>query len=345
MKEETAPLIQLNSVSYSHSQSFSLHIPSFKVEKGDAVGIVGPNGSGKSTLLNLLSFLVTPHQGGIFYNGYAVKEKDLVSLRRKVTLLTQRPYLLKRSVFDNVAYGLKVRGKIPKLQLENAVFESLKQVGLSPESFSKRHWFELSGGEAQRVALAARLILKPEVLVLDEPVASVDPKSADLIGQAIHSIREKLGVTIIATSHDLVWLTMSTNRMIRMAEGKIIGSGIENIIAGPWKHVADELWCRSLPEAQKIYSINPPKNTSSAILHPSDIIISKTPPLESSARNVLKGHISALTAFETGEGIKGELKVAGLRFVCSLTRQSVSDLQLYPGEEVWLIFKASALQW
>lgn len=343
MTQNIPPIYQLKSVSFSHNENFSLNIPFFEISKGEALGIVGPNGCGKSTLLSLLSFLSSPQQGTITYAELAVTTKKLNMLRRKVTLLTQHPYLLKRSVFENIAYGLKVRGE--KRGVEKKVFEILEQVGLPPKIFSKRNWYELSGGEAQRVALAARLILQPDVLILDEPVASVDKKSADLIRHAIQSIREKSSITIIATSHDLIWLSAITDRMIRMMDGEIVGSGIENIIAGPWENLENELWCRVLNGEERIYSVKPPHKMASAVLHPSDIIISREHPLKSSARNVLKGKISALTVFETGEGIKGEIEVGGLNLVCSLTHKSVSELQLFPGEMVWLVFKASALKW
>lgn len=335
-------IYHLQSIQYKYRNDTVLNIPSLKIFKGESVGLIGPNGSGKSTLLNLFAFLQNPSEGKILFSGKSLP-KDISVLRRRVTLLTQRPYLLKRSVFDNVAYGLHIRGNNNKV--EQNVSEALEQVGLPPALFSKRKWHQLSGGEAQRVALAARLILNPDVLLLDEPVASVDQASAEIIRNAIQRIREQKKLTVISTSHDLVWLTAMSDRILRMCGGKIVGSGVENIIHGPWIPYENELWYRPLPENKAIYSVCPPNQDTTAVLHPSDIIISREKPQKTSARNILPGTILGLKAFETGEGIKAEIKYAGLQLICSLTRKSVAELQLFPGDSVWIMFKASALRW
>ena len=153
--------------------------------------------------------------------------------RRRVSLLLQDPYLLQRKVFDNVAYGLLVRGE--KEGLKERVAKALELVGLEPARFALRSWRELSGGEAQRVALAARLVLKPEVLLLDEPTASVDAASATLIKEAALAAVRNWGATLVIASHDLAWLEEVADETIHFFEGVPVPGGLTNLLLGPWE--------------------------------------------------------------------------------------------------------------
>jgi tungstate transport system ATP-binding protein len=133
-------------------------------------------------------------------------------------MMPQEPYLLKRSVENNVAYGLKVRGV---KDWRNQVKEVLNRVGLSPEHFSRRPWYELSGGEAQRVALAARLVLRPRVLLLDEPTTSLDAESAERIKTAVRAARKEWKTTLVVVSHDTKWLDTLCDQILFMAYGEL----------------------------------------------------------------------------------------------------------------------------
>jgi tungstate transport system ATP-binding protein len=139
-------------------------------------------------------------------------------LRRRITLLTQSPYLLKRSVLGNVAYGLKIR---KEKQVEEKVSAALEMVGLSPARFLRRKWHQLSGGERQRVALASRLVLQPDVLLLDEPTSNLDQESTILTRQAVLRAREHWGTNLIIVSHDLEWLTQVSQTTLSMHKGRI----------------------------------------------------------------------------------------------------------------------------
>ncbi|WP_024821661.1 MULTISPECIES: energy-coupling factor ABC transporter ATP-binding protein [Aminobacterium] len=212
-------LYSLQKIRHYYKNHCVLDIQGLEIYSREIVGILGPNGSGKSTLLRILAFLETPVEGHISFKGQLVSDLT-VELRRSVTLLLQDAYLLKRSVRENVGFGLKVRGIIKK-EREQRIAEALSVVGLDPVIFASRKWFELSGGEAQRVALASRLVLKPEVLLLDEPTASVDKESADLIQHAIKMCRERWGTTLLLVSHNAEWVKNVSDRLIFLSEGCI----------------------------------------------------------------------------------------------------------------------------
>jgi len=196
-----------------------LRVAALDIPAGRITGIAGPNGSGKSTLLRILAFLEAPVSGRMSFFGAPCGFED-EALRRQATLLTQEPYLLRRSVAGNVAYGLKVRGLGAG---EAVVGAALEMVGLAPERFARRNWFELSGGEAQRVALAARLVLRPRVLLLDEPTASLDEDSARRIREAALAAREQWGATVVAVSHDMAWLHSLADSVVFMRGGQVVG--------------------------------------------------------------------------------------------------------------------------
>lgn len=176
----------------------ALRLKHFSVERGRVVALTGPNGSGKSTLLRMLAFLEKPDAGSVEFYG-----TPGVPPRHEATLLLQEPYLLKRSVFENVVFGLRVRGRRHDLQEQAAA--ALEAVGFAPGTVMRRQWRELSGGEKQRVALAARLVLHPLALLLDEPTSNLDARSAVAIHHAVlEAVRA--GTTVVVASHDKAWL-------------------------------------------------------------------------------------------------------------------------------------------
>jgi tungstate transport system ATP-binding protein len=211
------PLYHLENLTQVYGDRTVLDVDRLDIEIRTITGLMGPNGSGKSTLMRILAFLEKPATGQVTFQRQPLSQVAL-ELRRQVTMLSQEPYLLKRSVQANVSYGLKLRGISDTRQQVN---RALEKVGLDPTRFSQRSWRELSGGEAQRVALAARLILKPKVLLLDEPTASVDRESSDLILQAALDARNQWGTTLIIISHQLTWLRQIADRILSMDYGRL----------------------------------------------------------------------------------------------------------------------------
>lgn len=222
------PLYQLEGVVCRYGERTVLDVPRLDIAAGGITGVVGPNGGGKSTLLRLLALLDAPCQGELHFAGEAVgplSSARTADLRRSVTLLLQEPYLLRRSVYDNVAFGLTVRsGRSGRgvHETADAVRAALELVALDPDVFLRRRWFELSGGEAQRVALAARLAFSPRVLLMDEPTASLDEESAARIADAARAVARR-GTTVIVVSHDRDWLEPLAGRILKVRRGLVEG--------------------------------------------------------------------------------------------------------------------------
>jgi tungstate transport system ATP-binding protein len=341
-------LYEIKGLKRRYGEGFVLDIPYLRIERGKSYGIVGPNGSGKSTLLRIIAFIDKQDEGTFrFYHDGSSAESAHSNYDQikgaTVTMLLQEPYLLKRSVFENIAYGLRVRGI--KKNIRERVNESLRMVGLEPVIFSHRKWSALSGGEAQRIALAARLVLKPAVLILDEPTASVDRVSAQIIKETIKKVRKEYMTTLIIATHDLVWLHEVSDEILKMHDGRIMGSGEENFITGPWTVEMDGLWSRRLDDGQKIVALPSEAEAKNTILDPSSIIITTERPDRISAQNVLRGRLVHMYTFEHSERVKLDVQVSNLSLTCSVTRKAASSLGLLPGLDVWVVFKASSLQW
>jgi len=249
----SAPLYQLRGVEVGYGEaSFAasvattvattvaasvLNVPELAIARGSILGLAGHNGSGKSTLLKVLGFLLTPHAGELSFDGRLVDAAALRAghlLRRRAVLLGQDTCLLKRSVAANVAYGLRLRGQ-PASQ--NTLAEALALVGLDFAEFGPRSWRELSGGEARRVALAARLVLKPEVLLLDEPTTGLDRASVGHVQQAVLAARQTRGATLVIASHDVDWLKSCADTVLHLEDGRIV----ERLGDRPGGHSADHL--------------------------------------------------------------------------------------------------------
>ncbi len=207
----SVPVYELTGVEHLYGGRVALSCKSLVVQPGRIAGIKGPNGAGKSTLLSVMAFLIAPTSGSVRFMGQEAAGSSDVRLRRQAVLMPQDPALLKRKVRENVQYGLKVRG----VNDDRAVIGALELVGLDPAKYLNRWWWELSGGEARRVALAARLALNPKVLLLDEPTASLDPESTDLVMKALRSARDR-GLTVVVVSHDSEWLESASDDVYRL---------------------------------------------------------------------------------------------------------------------------------
>ena len=194
-----------------------------KIEDGQFIGLIGHTGSGKSTLVQHLNGLMTPTSGNIFFNGKDIHDADFdrKALRSKVGLVFQYPehQLFEADVFSDVCFGPKNLG-LTKKETELRAYEALKQVGLEDTYFYQSP-FDLSGGQKRRVAIAGVLAMKPEVLILDEPTAGLDPRGRDEILGLISSLHEGTGMTVILVSHSMEDVANYVERIIVMNKGSV----------------------------------------------------------------------------------------------------------------------------
>jgi tungstate transport system ATP-binding protein len=216
-------IYHLHSIRKEYGSTTVLNIEDLTILEGRLYTLFGANGAGKSTLLNILAFLLPPTAGEIYYDGRRVdwSRGSVEEKRKKVTLLHQSPYLFGGTVFANVAFGLKARG-IPGEEQRRLVEKALDVVGL--REFGERKARELSGGEAQRVAMARALVLSPEVFLLDEPLANIDRETAGLLEDVIASL-PSLGTTVVMTTHDPDLPNRLNGASILLEGGRVVGSG------------------------------------------------------------------------------------------------------------------------
>ena len=197
---------------------------SIQIPDGQFVGLIGHTGSGKSTLIQHLNGLIAPSEGTVYYNGHDIhaKEYDRRQLRTRVGLVFQYPehQLFEMNVFKDVCYGPQNQG-LDQKTVELRAYEALKLVGLEDEYFYQPP-FELSGGQKRRVAIAGVLAMKPDVLVLDEPTAGLDPKGRDEILDQIEKLKNETGITVVLVSHSMEDVARYVERLVVMDGGKIM---------------------------------------------------------------------------------------------------------------------------
>jgi putative ABC transport system ATP-binding protein len=194
-----------------------------EVRPGEVLAIVGPSGSGKSSLLRLLNRLDEPTSGTVFFQNMDYREIPPRELRRKVGMVTQRPFLFPGTVYENVSFGPRQRGEeFSPPQAE----ELLKRVGLG--GYAARDVTNLSGGEAQRISLARALANSPIVLLLDEPTSSLDEESKAEVESLIRDIIRETHLTCIVVTHDTAQAARMATRLMRLEGGRVTGIGTVN---------------------------------------------------------------------------------------------------------------------
>ena len=221
--------IILDHVSHIYEADTSMAFPALTdinlvIPDGQFIGLIGHTGSGKSTLVQHLNGLLKPTTGNIYYNGADINDADYnkKELRSKVGLVFQYPehQLFEIDVFKDVCFGPKNLG-LDRKEVELRAYAALKQVGIEDEYFYQSP-FDLSGGQKRRVAIAGVLAMKPEVLILDEPTAGLDPKGRDEILDQIAKLREETGMTVILVSHSMEDVAKYVDRIIVMNKSRVM---------------------------------------------------------------------------------------------------------------------------
>jgi tungstate transport system ATP-binding protein len=326
-----------------------------QIQEGEILGLLGPNGSGKTTLLKVLAFLLKPNAGEITFRGETVTEKNSERMRLESTMVFQKTMLFNTSVYNSVAYGLRIR-KMPKNKIDEEVSRALRLVRL--EGFEKRQAKKLSGGEQQRVALARALVLKTKLLLLDEPTANLDPKNASIIEEVIATANRELKTTIVMATHNMFQAKSLPHRIALIEDGRITEVGtsteifgrlsktlasfaaVENTFAGTAKISEDGSTLIDVGNGIQIVAATKNAGEVSVFVSPEDIILSKSR-FESSARNMFKGKIVELLDMDSVVRLKVDVRKT---FTVQITKRSFNEMGLNLNTEVFLAFKASSVQ-
>lgn len=336
-------LYQLHNIEQYYDDKKVLSIDNLNIKANQIIGLFGPNGSGKSTLLSLLSFINKPTSGELLFNGMKNDHFDL-DIRHSIVILPQNPYLLKRTVYENITFGLKLRKDVKNL--DNKVKEALHLVGLD-FSFSNRKWSALSGGEAQRVALAARLILKPKVLILDEPTSGVDTNSAQLIKEAVLQANKKYNTTILVSSHDHNWLHHICDEKIALFQGEVVQNGSVNLLFAPWERDENYNLKKVFFDKQELVIKNSSnkKMNSIVMINSEDITICKIECDDMVNQDTLMGKISSVYQETSNNYLLLNFLISGISLTCKLTRKEMREQSLLPGDKININIDTSDVCW
>ncbi len=336
-------LYELHDIEQYYDGRKVLNIDNLTLDENQIIGFFGPNGSGKSTLFSLLSFITKPSFGEIEFNGISNKKIDLET-KQSIVMVPQNPYLLKRTVSENIKYGLKIRNETTKL--DEKVQEALSLVGLD-SSFANRKWSQLSGGEAQRVALAARLILKPKVLILDEPTTGVDTNSAQLIKEAILIAKQKYNTTIFISSHDHNWLNHICDRKVALFQGNLVESGSVNLLFAPWEKDENGNLVKFFIDGQFLVIPNSveKKRDSVLVIDSDNIAICRQDCHDMIIETTLIGTVSSIQQQHSVEHLLIEFTIGGVAFNCRLTRDQMQKQRLLPADRVYVNIDVDRVCW
>ncbi len=356
----TPTAITIESVAMHYGQRTVLRIAHLSIDKGEILAVIGPNGAGKSTLLQILGLLQRPSEGRLSFDGQEVTgSSDLVALRRRMALVFQEPLLFRGAVYENVALGLRLRG-VSGNEIRRRVELWLAKLNIS--HLAGQATSRLSGGEAQRVNLARSLVLNPEVFLLDEPFASLDPPTQASIVEEFQNILAETKTTTVLVTQNRAEALMLGHRLAVVIHGQIrqldrpekvfshpaseeVASflGVETIIEGRVLSSTDGLSKVAMGDHQvAVAGTYSPGEKPLFCLRSEDV--SLLLPHDSTGRaadaNMLKGRITRVTPLET------QFKVTvdcSFPVTVLVSKQAFIDSPLAKGKEVLLTFKPGAV--
>lgn len=240
------PILETKNLSYVYSDGTPFRVTAINnvnisIEKGEFVGIIGHTGSGKSTLVQHLNGLLTPSSGEVLLDGKNINESKITrrQARFKVGLCFQYPeyQLFESTVYKDISFGPKNMG-LSEDEIDNRVKKAADFVGLKPDMLNKSP-FDLSGGEKRRVAIAGVMAMEPEILILDEPSAGLDPRGRDMIAKMISSYRKTTGSTVIIVSHSMEDVAKSADKVLVMNKSEVEMFGTVNEVFSKVERLAD----------------------------------------------------------------------------------------------------------
>jgi len=357
-------LIEVAGITHTYGERAVLRNISLSVDSGEVFALIGPTGAGKTTLLRIMNLLEIPGAGEVYFDGKCVPRsgKQKLEIRRRMSFIQQKPQIFNLSVYDNVACGLRWRGE-KKNRIAEKVDHMLEIVGL--EGHKNRTARTLSGGEAQRVALARSLVLEPDVLLLDEPTANLDPISAAKIEHLISYVAKQRSMTMIMATHDMSQGQQLADRIGVLLTGRLVQTGnatdifrspqdeevahfvgMENIIEGVIS-ASDEGIATVLIGGNGLQAVSsyPVGKEVYACIRPEDITLLiadsyQQKVVRSSARNSFQGKVSRVATIGPLSRVEMD---CGFRLVALVTRISAEELDLHVGKEVYATFKATGV--
>ncbi len=359
---DASTLIRITGLTHSYGRREVLKGVNLSIERGEFLALIGPTAAGKTTLLRIVDLLENPTSGEIHFDGRPVPRsgRQRLEMRRRMSLIHQKPQFFDSSVYDNVACGLRWRGEREDT-IRKKVGTILETVGL--DGYEGRDARTLSGGEAQRVALARALVLEPEVLLLDEPTANLDPNSASRVDRLIRSIAGQRSTTMIMATHDRSQGQYLADRIGVLIDGRLVQTGnsaeifrapqseevagfvgMENIIEGTVVASTEGIATVNTggdPDEIAIQAVSgqPVGREVYACVRPEDITLAPATH-RSSARNSFRGTVTGIVS----SGPLSRVEVdCGFALVALVTRLSTEELGLEEGAAVVADFKATAV--
>ena len=329
--------VELSGLAVTYGKNTILNIPGLKFEGGKVHVLVGPNGAGKTTLLRVIGGLEPPGEGtvGVFGRDlYRLSRGERLRLGRRMTFCFQKPYLFTTSVRHNIEYGLRIRRiEAPeKLSRVETAVQSLNLTGLQ-----ERNARTLSTGETQRVSLARALVLQPELVLLDEPLAGVDAANRPQVEAAISGLQAR-GSTVLIATHEVSQAYRLSANVVRLEGGRLAPPALENLLEGEIVG-HDGGAALEIPGGTRIHVVTEKRGFARAAVDASTIIVSKER-IQSSARNSFAGRVVALEELPHRIALTVDV---GIRLTAHITRESFAALGITLGTEVFLTFKASAI--
>ena len=351
--------IVVKNLLFEYDRHFSLDISNFTVRNGEIVSLMGPNGAGKTTFLLLLSLQIKPRAGEIYYdNKLPACSRDILNLRRRISAVFQKDYLFNGTVFDNVAYPLKIRG-FGNSEIKRKVCNYLELFGVG--HLAGKRVRELSSGQSKRVCLARSLVYSPEVIFFDEPTSLIDFGTKEEILSDLKKAIGHVKASAVFVTQDKTEAFLMSDRLVFMNGGRILEEGTpEDISFRPMSVEAatffgkDNLLSGQVAEKEKdlikiriknqvVFGVGDadPGDEVLVMLSPENVVLSKSIDENSqSARNVI--YCDVLDIKDVGSIVQVEL-LCGFRLRASITRISAEMLDLRPGGRVTASFKASAV--
>ncbi len=330
------PVISISGLELDYPGGFSLRAERFDLRPGEALALTGPNGSGKTTLIRVLGLLLLPGRGEYRWRGKppALSGRALTAVRRSVSMVEQNPYFFRGTVRDNIAAGLRLRGR-PRREIDQQVERVAGELGIG--ALLDRKPSGLSGGERQKAALARGLVPEPEVLLLDEPTANVDRQALEAIEGAVKRFRRERGAAVVWATHGLKQAFRVGERVISLVGGRMVEGTLENFFPGRVERAGGETVFRFGPDLAAVVAGRVAEGPGRLLVPPGEIVLSRGP-LESSLRNAFPGRVTGIG--ERPGRVAVEIDI-GVAVTAEITAVSYRKLGLHLGSPVTVSFKAS----